>query len=161
DNQLDPIYASYCPGVFNTNTPTPSDTSTPSYTPTLSPTFTFTSTPTITGTILTNTPTFTGTQTYTPTLNLSLTPDCGASAVSFGCDNITPTPIYVSYASEWWSTRYTMPSNGTVETISLYAPPGDAGYQANVAMFANNAATTTIGNLINQSASPQVLTSGW
>ena len=152
----EPIYASYCPGVVYTHTYTPT------LTPTLSPTFTNTVSPTLTGTLTPNTPTFTITQTYTPTINLSLTPDCGAAAVSFGNAVITGTPGTSYYSSEMWATRYTMPSSGTVETISLYVPPADAGVQANVALYTNNAATTTIGNLVNQSGpAPQILSAGW
>ncbi len=127
------IYANYCPE--STATPT--------------------STPTFTGTT-----TFTPTNTYTITPNPSLTPDCGSNALTFGSSNATPAPLVWDYPTGMLASLYTMPNNGTVETISLYAPVSDAGYEANVALFANNAATTTLGALVNQS-SAQVVAAGW
>ncbi len=146
----EPMVANYCPGTVNTSTPT------------ASPSATFTSTPTITGTIFTSTPSSTNTSTITATPNLSLTPVCGASALLFGSTNITPTPVYASDVAEMWASCYPVTSAGTVDTISLYVPPADAGFQANVALFSNNAATTTMANLVNQSGpGPQILTAGW
>lgn len=119
----EPIIANYCPGTVN------------AYTPTSTPTFTATFTPTSTGTIFTSTPTPTSTSTLTATPNPSLTPSCGASALLFGDTNATATPVGATFDAEMWASRYTMPSDGTVETISLYAPPADAGFLAERSSF--------------------------
>jgi hypothetical protein len=164
------IYALYC--AVSTNTPTNTDTSTITMTATNTFTSTISSTPTNTGTIFTNTPsststptptlTATNTITLTPTMtpNLLLTPSCGSSMGSFGDSDTAGSPVTASYSIEMRACRYTLPSDSTVQTMSLYATSYSAGSIAEVALYTNSASTTTLGSLVAQSVT-QTLTAGW
>jgi hypothetical protein len=163
------IYALYC--VLPTYTSTVTNTPTITPTPTNTLTQTITNTATNTGTIFTNTPsstftmtptsTATNTVTFTPsaTPNLSLTPSCGGSFASFGDSDTSGAPV-TAQSPELRACRYTLPSDSTVQTISLYATSYSAGTIAEVALYSNNAGTTTVGSLIAQSVT-QTLTAGW
>lgn len=161
------IYGVYC--NFPTYTPTVTNTPTVTATPTITRTVTTTFTATNTGTILTSTPTstYTPTATFTPTstitvtetatVNLTVTPPCGASAASFGNMNTAGSPV-TALESEMRACRYTLSSNGTVYSLSLYATAYDVGTIAEVGLYTSQA--TTMVSLVCQSVT-QTLTAGW
>jgi fimbrial isopeptide formation D2 family protein len=168
----DSIYAVYC--AAPTLTPTPSNTPTYSNTPTSSPTLTVTFTPTNTGTIFTNTPSPTNTltptltpsvtNTFTPTNtpNPSLTPDCGAAAVSFGDTDTCCEASTVISTTAMRACRYTLSQSGTVETMAMYLPAQDAGlFYMEVGLYTNNSSTTQIGSLLTESVTYQTSVAGW
>src|SRR5579871_3774331 len=171
----DSIYAVYCNAPTNTPTATRTPSSTP--TPTITPTFPNSFTPTSTGSpdtftpsytptsSATPTPSFTPTQsptfTYSPTPDLSLTPECGAAATFFGDNQACcgPTTAFSLYAFR--ACRYTLNQTGTVETMSLYLPPQDAGeFYVTTAIYSNGPGTV-VGNLLTQAVTYQASVAGW
>ena len=171
----DSIYAVYCSAP--TSTPTASRTPTSTPTPTITQTPTNSPTPTSTGSPDTPTPTYTPTftatitpsftptdtpsPTYSPTPNLSLTPDCGAAAVSFGDSSTGSGPVTAFSRYAFRACRYTLTQSGTAETMSLYLPAQDAGeFFVGSAIYSNNG-STMVGNLLSQSVTYYTSQPGW
>ena len=113
----------------------------------LCPGYVSTSTPT-------NSPTMTATLSPTPTA----TSPCGASATYFGNTN-TSGATTVLQPVEMRACRYTIPINGTVYAISLYASASVTGL-GEVALYSDQGGT--MGTWITDSGdNPQTLTPGW
>ena len=112
------------------------------------------------GVVNTDTPTDSPTMTPTPSPIPTITPlPCGASAAYFGSTNISGSSMTLQPV-ELLAYQNSLPVDGTVYSISLYATDYDTNDLAEVGLYSSQG--TTMGSLIASSGSTgQTLTAGW